>query len=194
MSKAVIFDLNGVFLQSESLSTRFERAFGVKEKDFWPIFKEILIQVRQPQAEKVYELLVPYFQQWNVEISETEFYNFWFSGESLDREMVLILQELKKIAWQVFILSNNLKERSLYYRATMSELKLFDKVYFSWETGYIKPDKRAFNLILQENNLIPENCFYFDDSESNVKVGNSLKIKSYLYESPAQVRKILLDN
>lgn len=191
MSKAVIFDLNGVFLKSESLSARFERAFGVKEKVFWSIFKEILVQVRQPQAISVYELLLPHFQQWDVQISEKEFYDFWFGGESLDKEMVLILQELKNLGWQVFILSNNLKERSLYYRSTMPELKLFDKVYFSWETGYIKPDKRAFDLILQENNLSPEDCFYFDDSEGNVKVGNSLKIKSYLFKSPAQVKKIL---
>lgn len=193
MKKAVIFDLNGVFLISEPLSRRFEKKYGVPEKVFWSIFKEILSKVRQPEALSTYELLWPYLNQWQVELSAKEFYDFWFAGEALDEKMIQMVKKLKASDWKVFILSNNLKERSIYYRQTVPELQLFDKIYFSWETGFIKPDKRCFELIFKENDLLPSQCYYFDDSSNNVQVAKDLGVNAFVFESVGQVETILLD-
>ena len=45
---AVIFDLNGVFMQSDRLSDRFREAFGVPEEEFWPALKGALASARPP--------------------------------------------------------------------------------------------------------------------------------------------------
>jgi FMN phosphatase YigB (HAD superfamily) len=39
-----------------------------------------------------------------------------------------------------------------------------------------------------ENNLKPEECVYFDDSEENIKMAKSLGIKAFLFEGIDSVR------
>ena len=63
MFKAVIFDLNGVFLLSEPLSSRFEEKFDVAKDLFLPALKEIMVVVRQPDAQALLKL---YLDQWQV--------------------------------------------------------------------------------------------------------------------------------
>lgn len=50
MIKAVIFDLNGVFIQSPKLSDRYKEQFGVPIEEFLPVLNEILNKARLPKA------------------------------------------------------------------------------------------------------------------------------------------------
>ena len=106
MYKTVIFDLNGVFLQSEPLSKRFEEKFGVTKDQFLPALKEIMAVVRKPNAPAAFTLWKPYLDQWQVSLSEQQFFDFWFSGEYLVPELVEYAQELKNGGVKVFLLSN----------------------------------------------------------------------------------------
>ena len=69
--------------------------------------------------------------------------------------------------------------------------ELFDKQYYSWKTGFIKPDPRAYQVMLEENNLKPEEVVYFDDSQKNVAAAEVLGIESYLFEGPGGVKEKL---
>ena len=182
MIKAVIFDLNGVFIQSPKLSDRFKQSFNVSEKDFLPALKEVMAKVRIPDAGKSFSYWKPYLQKWGVNLSEKEFFNFWFSAEKEVLEMTALAREIKNKGIRIFILSNNFQERAEYYAKTFSFMKeIPEKVYYSWQTGFVKPDKRAYEFILKENNLNPNETMYFDDSEKNVKIANSIGIQSYLF-------------
>lgn len=177
MYKAVIFDLNGVFLQSEPLSSRFEEKFGVAKDLFLPALKEIMAMVRQPNAPTAFSLWKPYLDKWGVALTESEFFNFWFSGEHLVPELVEYANELRGGGVRVFILSNNFKERTEFYRKNFPQIfQCIDKAYFSWETGFVKPSIESLQPVLSENGLKPEECIYFDDSDDNVKVAQSLGI------------------
>jgi len=46
--------------------------------------------------------------------------------------------------------------------------KLFDKVFISSETGYLKPDKRAFDYISKQLNISPSNLILVDDEKANI--------------------------
>ena len=77
---------------------------------------------------------------------------------------------------KVFILSNNFKRKNEFYRKNFSQIfQCVDKAYFP-ETGLIKPSIEALQLILSENHLKPEECIYFDDSDENIKVAQTLGI------------------
>lgn len=184
MIKAVIFDLNGVFIKSEPLSARFEEKYKVPVDEFLPVLKEIMDEVRKPDAPEAFDLWKPHLQKWGLELSEEELFDFWFSGEKLVPGLVHYVDELKSKGLKVFILSNNLKERTESYRKQFPDFfNKFDGAYFSWETGFVKPDPKAYEKILVENGLRPEECIYFDDSDKNVEVAISLGIQAEKYES-----------
>jgi HAD superfamily hydrolase (TIGR01509 family) len=182
MIKAIIFDLNGVFITSPLLSDRFYSDFGIEPEIFLPALKEIMAKVRMPNAGSVYSYWKPYLGKWGVKLSQKEFEKYWFEAEEENGRLVDFAQELKNKGIKLFILSNNLRKRTEYYNAQFPFLtELFDKVYYSWQTGFIKPDERAYQLIFEENSLKPEECLYFDDSEYNVKVAQSLGINAHKF-------------
>lgn len=194
MLKAIIFDLNGVFIKSPKLSDRFERDFGIASEIFLPALKDILFQTRRPGAKDFFAYWKPYFAKWNINFTREKFLQYWFGAETLDTKMVAYAKELKTKNIKIFILSNNLRERSLYYDEHFKILQeLFDKMYFSWQTGFVKPNIRAYQKLLTDNNLAPAECVYFDDSEKNIEVAKSLGIKSYLFKSIDETKK-LIDN
>ena len=120
-----------------------------------------------------------------------DFFGFWFSGEKLVSGLLIYVKELRKKNIKIFILSNNFRERTEYYRKNFPEIfGNTDKAYFLWETGFVKPDKRAYQKVLDENRIKAEDCIYFDDSAENIQA-SSLGIKSCLYKGLAKTKKII---
>jgi len=190
--KAVIFDLNGVFLESEYLHKRIEESFGVKKEDFLPVLKKIMAEVRKPHSPPAFQFWRPYLEKWRINLKEEEFLEFWFSGEHVVNGMIQLAKELKEKGIKVFILSNNFKERTIYYREKFPELFTYvDKAYFSWETGIMKDGKEAYLNVLSENELKTEDCIYFDDAEEKVNFAKSVGIKAFLFKSVEETKKII---
>ena len=183
MLKAAIFDLNGIFLQSEKLSDRFERAYGVPATEFVPKLSEIMDKVRRPNASPSFSYWQPVLSDWGVALTEQEFWDFWFTAEQVSDRTVAFARELREKGVKVFILSNNFKERAEYYGHYPWIHEAVDKVYFSWQTGYVKPDTQAWSSILVEHGLKGEECIYFDDQEKNLKAALSVGIPSHLFTS-----------
>ncbi|MFZ2187292.1 MAG: HAD family phosphatase [Candidatus Moraniibacteriota bacterium] len=192
--KAIVFDLNGVFITSPKLSHRFHQDFGVDEEAFLLALKDVMAQVRQPHAGGAYSYWQPYLEQWGVPFDEESLLDYWFAAEKENPAMIKISEALKAKGISLFILSNNLRERSGYYQERFSFLgALFQKIYYSWQTGFIKPDRRAYELILRENNLRPEECIYFDDSQTNIAVAQGIGIESYLFQGSDDVQEKLAE-
>ncbi|MDB5195496.1 MAG: yihX [Parcubacteria group bacterium] len=191
MLKAAIFDLNGIFLQSEKLSDRFERDYGVSVTEFLPKLSEIMDKVRQPDAGNSFTYWEPALKEWKVNLSESEFWDYWFKAEHVSEEMVAFARSLRARGIKVFILSNNFKERAEYYRHYPWIHDAVDTVYFSWQTGFVKPDTRAWSSILEENHLDAEDCIYFDDQEKNLKAAQSVGIEAHLFTTEEELKRIM---
>jgi len=105
--------------------------------------------------------------------------------QSQKDQLVDLAQQVKLKGAQVFILSNYFEDSFPF----LSEIT--DKCYFSFQTGFVKPDEQAYQLVLNENNLKAEECLYFDDSSTNVAAAAELGIRSYLFESAEKTQQIL---
>lgn len=192
MIKAVIFDLNGVFLKSEYLSKRVEEKYGISGDAYYSELKKVLDITRKPNAGDFFELLSPDLEKLGLSISKDEFFSFWFSGEELVPELIEYTKELRKKEIKIFILSNNFKERTEYYRQNFPEVfNGANKVYFSWETGFVKPDPQAYKNILNQHDLRPEECAYFDDSEENIEIAKSLGIHAQKYQGLEKTKEFM---
>jgi putative hydrolase of the HAD superfamily len=191
MIKAIIFDLNGIFLQSPKLSDRFSKDFGISTSLFLPKLSEIMEKVRKPNAEPAYKYWREVLKEWKVDITENKFWDYWFGTEVQSEKMIAFAKQLRKSGIKVIILSNNFKERANYYDQYPWIHEAVDKVYFSWQTGFVKPDIRAWELILSENDLKGEECIYFDDQDKNLVASENAGIKAFKFINEEELEKIV---
>lgn len=109
------------------------------------------------------------------------------SGSASDNEeMIEIAKKLREKGIKVFILSN-------IFGPGGKELfpGIIDKAYYLNETGFIKPDPRAWQFVLDENSLKAEECLYFDNMQFNVTGAQSLGIESYLFKGIKPLKETL---
>lgn len=191
MLKAAIFDLNGIFIQSPKLSDRFEKDFGIPSSEFLPKLFEIMAKVRQPGAMPAFEYWRPELERWNMHLSEEDLWKYWFSAETPSEEMIGLAKDLRARGIRVIILSNNFQERADYYGHYPWLKAAVDKVYYSFQTGFVKPDPAAWQFVLREDDLRPEECIYFDDQEKNVAAAKSLGIPAFLFVGVHELRNLL---
>lgn len=58
----------------------------------------------------------------------------------------------------------------------------FEKVYLSFLLNTRKPEAEIFELVLRENNLIPEETLFIDDSPQHLEGAGKLGIQTYLLD------------
>jgi putative hydrolase of the HAD superfamily len=151
-------------------------------------------KVRLPDAGDAFVYWQSYLQKWGLNLSREQFFDFWFHAEKEIPEMIALAKNIRDKGIKILILSNNFIERVDYYEQNFNFLKeVIDRVYYSWQTGFIKPDIRAYQKILSDYNLKPEECLYFDDSKGNIEVANQLGIKSFIFKDVDATKKILKD-
>jgi glucose-1-phosphatase len=91
-------------------------------------------------------------------------------------ERLTLLRTLRRSGFQLFLLSNtNALHREafdaiLYRDHGLSDglLSLFDRVYYSHEIGLRKPDIAIFRKALTDNQLVPTETLFIDDSPQHV--------------------------
>jgi len=193
MVKAIIFDLNGIFIQSPKLSERFSEDFKVPVPAFLSKLGDIMKKVRMPGASRTFDYWIPALLEWNINFTEKEFFDYWFSKETVSEEIISLARDLRLRGIKIFVLSNNFKERADYYSDYPWMRDAIDKAYFSWQSGFVKPDHRAWQLILEENNFSGQDCLYFDDQQKNVDAAESLGIRSFLFEDTESLKKVVHD-
>ena len=195
MIKAIIFDLDGVLITTRFFSERFEEKYNIPVAKFLPVLRKILAKATLTNSFDSFIYWEPYLKEWGVDLSREDFFDSWFQDEKLAPEMAKLINKIKSKKLKTFILSDNFKERTDYLEKKFPILvKNIGKRYYSWQTGLLKPDSRAYQQILKENNLDSQECLYFDDEKDNVEAANKLGIKSFIFKEAKETREILIKN
>lgn len=79
MIKAIIFDLNGIFVQGQLLSERIREKYGIQEDKFLPVLKEVMSEARKPGTDDTFKLWQPRLKQIGLNIDKKEglYRHFW---------------------------------------------------------------------------------------------------------------------
>ena len=185
--KAIIFDLGGVLLNISYKNTITEFSnIGIENSSSF---------YSKKSQENIFNLLE------TGDISEEDFVSeikkscknasskqilFAWNAMLLDlpENITPLLKKLKK-DYSIFLLSNTNTIHVKQFKNILGDCKyneffrLFNKIYYSHEIGLRKPNKKAFQIILEENNLNPKNVLFIDDSPQHIEGAKKLGIKTH---------------
>jgi len=101
-----------------------------------------------------------------------------------------------KAGYRTFLLSNI---NAIHYDYVHSYLKnefgldnndgFFEKVYYSHLMGKRKPDAAIFEQVLHENNLVPAETLFIDDSPQHLETAKQLGMQTFLMTSPDTIQQ-----
>lgn len=188
--KAIIFDLGGVIVNLDQ--DRTIRSFKrlnidldeVNEK--LPIFKEY--ELGKVNTETFVQTIKAELKGNASDVEISNAWNNMILNVPIDR--IEILKQLGK-EYKIFILSNtnelHIQEfKKIFEKDHPDEIweNLFDKIYYSHQINLRKPHLEAWQIILDENNLKPEETIFIDDTRMHFKAAETIGIKSIWTKRP----------
>lgn len=112
-------------------------------------------------------------------------------------ERIELLKRLKK-KYRLFLLSNtnsiHLKEfnQRLFNEYGVYLEDLFEKAYYSHTAKLRKPEAAIYEMVLNENNLIPEETLFVDDTAANFPEAEKLGIRIHHVKPGTSILNIAL--
>ena len=180
MIKAVIFDLDGLLIDSEIVS--------------YKIYKEILNQFGhsfsieeyaqnfsgKTEVKNVTNLIDTYNLPWTVEVGldnvlkvEDKFIN---EGIDLKTGVKKLLTYLKDKNLKIAIASSSTRDRALTILRQHNIVEYFDEFVFGNEVKKGKPNPDIFLKACDKISVNPEECLVLEDSESGIQSAYSANI------------------
>lgn len=186
--KNIIFDLGGVLLNIDFKKT--EAAFKLLG---WDSFSDYISQFHISDLFEQYEtgqiddldFVQGISELMGKAANNQNIIDAWnallldFPSKRID-----LLKKLKG-RYRLFLLSNtnaiHLKEfnQRLYEQEGVYLEDLFEKTYYSHVVKLRKPSSAIFQLVLDENNLLPEETLFIDDTASNFEEAIKMGIQTY---------------
>jgi len=199
MIKNIIFDLGGVILNID-----FQRAADSFQKLGLQDFNGLYSQAEQVELFSRLEkgLISPekfrndLRKLIKLPISDKDIDSAW-NDLILDfpPARLQLLKDLRK-NYRLFLLSNTNSIHADFYNRNLRHTHqidgledLFDKVYYSHDIALRKPDKEAFEYLLNAEQLKPQETLFIDDSYPNILTAKLLNMHT-LYIDKAKAMEI----
>ncbi len=180
MIKAVIFDLDGLLIDSEIIS--------------YKIYKEILNQFGhdfsieeyaqnfsgKTEVKNVTNLIDTYSLPWTVDIGLNNVLEmeskFLAQGVALKTGAKELLQYLKDKCFKIAIASSSTEDRALTILRQHNIIEYFDEFVFGHEVKKGKPNPDIFLKTCDKLSEKPEECLVLEDSEAGIQAAYSASI------------------
>jgi glucose-1-phosphatase len=187
--KNIIFDFGGVILNiNYHLTAQAFEKLGVKtfEKFFSQATQSNLFDSLEVGAISPAAFRNELRRIINLDITDEQLDDAW-NAMLLDypKHRLEFLHNIRR-RYRTFLLSNtNQIHQDCYYAALIKEHgishldSLFEKLYFSHEVGLRKPNPAIYQLVLQQNNLKPNETLFVDDSIQNLAAPQALGMQVY---------------
>lgn len=105
--------------------------------------------------------------------------------------MYALIKELKANGYRILLLSNaSVRQHEYWPRIPASEL--FDGKLISSDVHLVKPQPEIYRLLCDTFHVLPEECFFVDDSPQNVEGAYEAGIRGFIFHGDAgALRKAL---
>ena len=183
---AIIFDLGGVILNINYQKTinEFANLNLISEDSYFSksLQTDLFDQIETGKI-SANEFLIE-IQKKNTAVSIQQIKSAWNAMLlNLPQKRIELIKKIRK-KFSIYLLSNTNAIHIAEFKRKIGAdryhefYNLFDKVYYSHEIGVRKPNAKAFEVILEENQLAPHEVFFIDDSIQHIKGAKKLGIKT----------------
>lgn len=117
------------------------------------------------------------------------FFKNWYRYCTPMQESWELVRELKKQKISVYLLSNASAYFSEHAMEICSILECFDGIIFSGPNQCAKPESKIYQLLFETFQLKPEECFFIDDNEENIKAAKALGMDGIVFTGDVKAVK-----
>ena len=194
--KCILFDADGVVIQSEMFSVKYEEEYKMPASQMLPFFQGEFNNCLIGKAD-LKEVIQPWLTKWRWEGTAEEFLEYWFKAEDhIDHRMIDIITQLRTQGIICCLATNQEQYRTEYMMQEMGFSKFFDYIFSSVNIGFHKPQAEFFHHILQkisqDHNIHAEEILFIDDTKQHTEAAKSLGIKTHHYTSFIECRDYIL--
>ena len=117
-----------------------------------------------------------------------QFVEIWNSVVVKNDRMFNFVKSLKD-HFKILILSNTNVLNASVIDKDIKEIS--DKIVYSYEVGYMKPDPEIFRIALHRADETPENILFVDDLIENILSAKHIGFKTYLFDNCDSFKKYI---
>jgi len=192
--KNIIFDFGNVLVQWHP-ELVYGDYFGDEAKAWWFLRHVADNEWRlRIDAGESSETCIRELQQRQPEYSEAiELYRSKWREMLTDEVpgMRELLHQLSMVNYQLYGLTNWSMESFPEAREHFGILQMIDRYVVSGAEGYVKPDPRLFQVLLDRYGLRAEECIFIDDNPDNVAAARNMGMRGIVFTNAESLRKEL---
>jgi len=169
--------LHGMPADMQEIYLRYERGEMKSETFMWNIQKLANRQITQPhKIIRAWDAMLlgwnPARLPWLLDLRKQ--YNTYLLSNTNDLHIQWVRKDLQQ-----------------QHGITDFECTYFDNVYYSHEVGMQKPDPAIYQLVLEDNGLLPEETLFVDDNTANIAAAKELGIKAVEHDPDSEIMEQL---
>jgi HAD superfamily hydrolase (TIGR01509 family) len=192
MIRLLLFDWGGVLTDGEydrQVSRGLAERTGLPEEDLyraWREGKRVDWERGESDLDEVWDELA---RRFGLKGTSAEFAALLREAIKPNAPVLDLLPPLRTRA-ALCLLSNNYPAVSPFVRKSIGAL--FERLFFSDETGFVKPDPEAWRQPLEAFGVAPEETLFVDDKEKNFPVPRKMGMAVHRYMSAPALRSELV--
>ena len=184
MIRTIVFDMGGVLI-------KFDREYFIRRLDVDPKDEKILMDevfwslewarmdrgsLTEAEAAKSICARLPE----RLHLAAERLVTMWERPILEVDGMYELIRELKTKGYQVLLLSNaSVRQHEYWPRIPASEL--FDGKLISSDVHLVKPQPEIYRLLCDTFHVLPEECFFIDDSPINIEGAYEVGIQGSIF-------------
>lgn len=194
MTQNIIFDFGNVLVQWHPEQV-YGEYFGDEAKAWWFLRHVADMDWRQriDAGERMDSCICEKQRQYPDYADAIELYRSKWREMLTDEVpgMRDVILELKSKRYEIFGLTNWSMETFPEAREHFGILQMIDRYVVSGAEGYVKPDPRLFQTLLDRYQLCAEDCTFIDDNPDNVTAARKLGMQGIVFRGANDLRKQL---
>ena len=179
MEKVYIFDMGRVIKSGYDYESFYKELNpNIPYEKFSELYMEDteLTQTGKMSDEEFFTRLI---KKINLDIDEKSMEEIYLKHTTgIYSSTCKIINKLKSMGKKIYLLSD-LKRIDFKNLNNIFDVSKFEKMYLSYETGYMKNSTKVFELVVNDLNMNPSNILFFDDNLRNVENAKKVGIDAY---------------